>query len=100
MQVIPRRTIKIYYPDIMNFEQSIAGGGITGAIVAGLFIGYKCCYRKKFKSKCCGAEMDVQEDAAVEVTREAEMPAKPPSRVPTPSLSPQKATEEVPSLQL
>jgi hypothetical protein len=41
-----------------------ASGGITGAILASLYIAYKCCYRKKFHSKCCGAEMDVKTDEA------------------------------------
>ena len=39
-----------------------ASGGIPGAISASLYIAYKCCYRKKFKSKCCGAEMDIETD--------------------------------------
>jgi hypothetical protein len=37
----------------------LAGGGISGAVVAGLFILYKCCERRRFNSKCCGGEMTV-----------------------------------------
>lgn len=40
----------------------VASGGITGAIIAALYIAYKCCYRKKFHSKCCGAEIDLKND--------------------------------------
>jgi hypothetical protein len=39
----------------------IAGGGVSGAVVAGMYLLYKCCYRKKFTSKCCGGEMIVGE---------------------------------------
>ncbi len=37
----------------------IAGGGVSSAIIATLYVLYKCCYRRKFHSKCCGASMDV-----------------------------------------
>jgi hypothetical protein len=40
-----------------------ASGGITGAIIVSLYIAYKCCYRKKFHSECCGAKMDVKNDS-------------------------------------
>jgi hypothetical protein len=51
-----------------------ASGGITGAIIASLYIAYKCCYRKKFHSKCCGAEMDVETDNKVASEAEEKSP--------------------------
>lgn len=42
-----------------NFGTIVAGGGVSSAIMAGLYIAYKCCYRRKFHSKCCGASMDI-----------------------------------------
>lgn len=42
-----------------NFGTIVAGGGVSSAILAGLYMAYKCCYRRKFRSKCCGASMDV-----------------------------------------
>ena len=40
----------------------IAGGGVSSAIIATLYVLYKCCYRRKFHSKCCGASMDMDAD--------------------------------------
>lgn len=42
-----------------NFGTIVAGGGVSSAILAGLYLAYKCCYRRKFRSRCCGASMDV-----------------------------------------
>jgi hypothetical protein len=43
----------------MDIGGYLASGGVSGGIVAALYMMYKCCYRRKFHSKCCGAEMDV-----------------------------------------
>lgn len=52
----------------------VAGGGVSGAIVASLYLLYKCCNRKKFTSKCCGGEMTVgnnEEHASVVVLQQS-----------------------------
>jgi hypothetical protein len=45
----------------MEVQNFIASGGITGAIFVAGYVLYKLCYKKKFRSKCCGAEMDMQD---------------------------------------
>ena len=76
----------------MEINNGLAGGGITGAIIASLYIGYKCCYRKKFHSKCCGAEMDVETDAKAQEETTIEMAqAAPVSRQATPVITAAKA---------
>jgi hypothetical protein len=69
----------------MEAGSLLAGGGVSGGIVAALFIAYKCCYRRKFHSKCCGAEMDVDGGAPspTEQPVQLEMP-----RMATPKPSP------------
>jgi hypothetical protein len=42
--------------DAGNFA---ATGVVSGAVLAVGYILYKLCYKRKFHSKCCGAEMDV-----------------------------------------
>jgi len=79
----------------MDIGTGLAGGGITGAIMAALYVAYKCCYRKKFHSKCCGAEMDVQADAAAPV--DIESPAPPPPTPPPSHPGSPKLTASRPS---
>jgi len=69
----------------MEAGSLLAGGGVSGGIVAALFIASKCCYRRKFHSKCCGAEMDVDGGAPspTEQPVQLEMP-----RMATPKPSP------------
>jgi hypothetical protein len=81
----------------MDINNGLAGGGITGAIVASLYLAYKCCYRKKFKSSCCGAEMNIEADAAAQV--EVEVPPVQ-SRQATPVIAATKPTTEPPPLTL
>jgi hypothetical protein len=85
----------------MDIGTGLAGGGITGAIMAALYVAYKCCYRKKFHSKCCGAEMDVQADTAApsdaEVVAVAEAIM---SRQATPVVGPAKAPSDPPPLEV
>jgi hypothetical protein len=79
----------------MDIGNYLAGGGVSGAIIAGLYIAYKCCYRRKFHSKCCNAEMDV---GASEPSPQLEVkPAfehKPTPR-PSPALRPESKGKEV-----
>jgi len=55
----------------MDIGNYIASGGVSGAIMVVLYMGYKCCYRKKFKSSCCGAVMDISADPNVQLESEA-----------------------------
>lgn len=70
-----------------------AAGGVSGAIIAVGYVLYKVCYKKKFHSKCCGAEMDMQGEPSPRKEVQIEMPASadppaPASRRPTPRASP------------
>ena len=86
----------------MEINTGLAGGGITGAIIAALYIGYKCCYRKKFHSKCCGAEMDVETDTKAQADTTIEVAqAAPMSRQATPVITAAKTpVAEPPPLTL
>lgn len=69
--------------------------------MAALYVAYKCCYRKKFHSKCCGAEMDVQADAAAAAPSDAEVVAVAEaimSRQATPVVSAAKSPADPPPL--
>ena len=46
-----------------------ASGGISTAMIAGLYILYKCCYRRKIRSKCCGGEMSVSDEPSPSETK-------------------------------
>lgn len=46
-----------------------ASGGISTAMIAGLYLMYKCCYRKKIRSKCCGGEMSVSDEPSPDGTK-------------------------------
>jgi cytoskeletal protein RodZ len=85
----------------MEIGNYIASGGVSGVIMAGLYVAYKCCYRKKFKSSCCGASMDISADPNVQLEEEksasasAAAPTSRPASVvlqmvppPTPSATP------------
>lgn len=72
-------------------ETSFIGGGVSGVIMAGLYLAYKCCYRKKLRSKCCGAEMDIETD-------EAAQPDTP--RPPTPAAATAIPVSNPPDLEL
>jgi hypothetical protein len=84
----------------MEVNNYLASGGVSGAIIAGLYIAYKCCYRRKIHSKCCGGEIDVdggQPSPAIvkETTFE---PTKTPK--PSPALVAEKTAIEIPPLIL
>lgn len=77
--------------DVGNFA---AAGGVSGAIIAVGYAVYKICYRKKFHSKCCGAEMDVagepspRKEVQIDLPPVADLPTSLASRRPTPHPSP------------
>jgi len=79
----------------------IAGGGVSGGIVAVLYVLYKCCYRRKFHSKCCGATMDVDGGAPspTEQPVQLEMPRMATPK-PSPQIKPQPAPESPPEISV
>jgi hypothetical protein len=85
--------------EVGNF---IASGGITGAILTGAYFVYKMCYKKRIRSKCCGAAFDVREDNGApspdrqtSVDFQEEPPAPKPTPRPSPALKAQAAPEEL-----
>ena len=72
----------------------LAGGGVSGVIVAGLYLLYKCCNRRQFTSKCCGGEMTVgnNEPAAQVVVMQASPHAAP--------LDSRRTSQQIPELVL
>ena len=72
-----------------------AAGGVSGAIIAIGFALYKVCYRRKFHSKCCGAEMDVASEPSPRKEVQIEIPPEP---RPTPKASPALRPAEEPPL--
>jgi hypothetical protein len=38
----------------------IATGGVSGMVVCAFYFTYKCCYRKKIHSQCCGNIVDIK----------------------------------------
>jgi hypothetical protein len=57
--------------DISNYA---ATGGVSTALIASLYLLYKVCYRRKFHSKCCGAEMDVSGGGEPSPTKALDIP--------------------------
>lgn len=45
-----------------NIGSYIAGGGVSGAIIAIAFVLYKLCNHRRFRSQCCGATVDMRDD--------------------------------------
>lgn len=81
----------------------LAGGGVSGGIVAALFIAYKCCYRRKFHSKCCGAEMDVDGGAPSPTRQEQPVALEMPKMAtpkPSPVLKPQAEPAAPPEISV
>jgi hypothetical protein len=77
----------------------VASGGITGAILTGAYLVYKLCYKKRIRSKCCGAALDVREDSGAsspdsQTSVKFEEAPKPTPR-PSPALKAQAAPEEL-----
>ncbi len=91
----------------MDAGNMIAGGGVSGGIVAVLYVLYKCCYRRKFHSKCCGASMDVDGGAPspTEQPVQLEMPTlagnpRMATPKPSPQIKPQPAPESPPEISV
>ena len=40
----------------------LAGGGISGCVIAVSFLIYKMCVHRRFRSSCCGATVDLRDD--------------------------------------
>jgi hypothetical protein len=57
--------------DAGNFA---ATGGVSGAVAIAGYILYKLCYKRKFHSKCCGAEMDVAGEPSPRNETQIEIP--------------------------
>ena len=55
----------------------MASGGISSAMIAALYILYKCCYRRKFRSRCCGGEMSVSDEPSPNSPRAPSFSAPP-----------------------
>lgn len=49
----------------VSFKELAGASGITGAVVAVAYLLYKLCTKKKFQSKCCGNEMNIQNQDSV-----------------------------------
>lgn len=81
-----------------NFGSIVAGGGVSSAIIATLYMLYKCCYRRKFHSKCCGASMDVD---AGEPSPTGQVPPTIINVQPSPALKAEEGKQmEMPTLDL
>lgn len=78
-------------------DNYLATGGVSGGIMAGLYIAYKCCYRRKFRSKCCGSEVDVSagEPSPVEAPKETF-----PTPKPSPALKAADVPIDIPTLKI
>jgi hypothetical protein len=92
----------------MEVQNFIASGGITGAIFVAGYVLYKICYKKKFRSKCCGAEMDMQDtnqSPKDDQPKTFDLPSvNPPTRANTPVLAasapPDRQSIEIPALSV
>lgn len=65
----------------------LSAGGIGGIVIAGFFLLYKCLQGKKLLSKCCGAELQINNDTPVTVPVEEQTPTPVKTPRPTPVLS-------------
>lgn len=45
-----------------DISRVAASGGVSSLMIASLYMLYKCCYRKKIRSRCCGGEMSVSDE--------------------------------------
>jgi hypothetical protein len=53
---------------------ALASSGLTGAVIASLYIFYKCFVRKKINSKCCCGEINITEEKSEEKPEEVKQP--------------------------
>jgi hypothetical protein len=82
----------------MDVGNYLASGGVSGAVIAGLYLFYKCCYKRKFHSKCCGGEMDIGAGEATPPSTEVQPHF--PTPKPSPALAAQRVSVEIPPLVL
>jgi hypothetical protein len=69
----------------------LAGGGVSGVIVAALYLIYKCCNKRQFTSKCCGNEMTVGNNETPQVVAVVQ---------PSPQSHPRPGSQQMPELCL
>jgi len=69
----------------------LAGGGVSGVIVAALYLIYKCCNKRQFTSKCCGNEMTVGNNEPPKVVAVVQ---------PSPQSHPRPGSQQMPELVL
>lgn len=81
----------------MDVGNYLASGGVSGAVIAGLYLFYKCCYKRKFHSKCCGGEMDI---GAGEPSPPKDVQPHFPTPKPSPAHAAEKTSIEIPPLVL
>lgn len=73
----------------MEVGSLLASGGITGAIVACAYIGYKILYKRKIQSKCCCGELNMTTEpeappTVITVASTPQQPAAQPKTEPEP----------------
>lgn len=78
----------------------LSAGGIGGIIIAGFFLLYKCMQGKKLLSKCCGAELQINNDTPVAVPVEEQTPPPIKTPRPTPVLSAEKSKADPPVIEV
>lgn len=43
-----------------NIASYVSAGGVSGAVVCVFYFAYKCLYKKKIHSDCCGNTLDIK----------------------------------------
>jgi hypothetical protein len=56
-------------PIVSNY---VATGGVSGAVVCVFYFAYKCLYKKKIHSECCGNTMDIKSENSPSVETKKE----------------------------
>jgi hypothetical protein len=46
-----------------SIRNYVASGGVSGAIVCVFYFLYKCLYKKRIHSECCGNTVDIKEES-------------------------------------
>ena len=50
----------------------LATGGVSGTIVCVFYFLYKCCYKKRIRSSCCGGSFDMKDSQSSSPTSKSE----------------------------